>query len=498
MTFTLLSLVILSLTALYIYFEARKGYKRGFSRSLIHVSVLLVCAFFACAVSVWVVSLLDKPLKLLLDATKLLSNSTLADFADIVLILMRMVASILLYVPVFFLLRFLVGIIIKIVYHKLGKDPHANSYLSESAEGYYKYNKAYGAAVGAICGFLIAVVTFTPLVGVLRSATNVVDVVSEIAGDDSIKNNKELRELAVYSNDFSAVLVDNCGGRLLFDLTSHVEYGGESTYLNREIAAIKNINVEELKNVFSSIDAANEESVEAMTNLIKKANESLIAKTIILNVVKKASTAWMEDEAYMGVKKPNFGANRAIDLFLNEILYVCSTSTLETIGPDLTTLVNLSKIFTERKSIFDNGNYEAMISEFIEGDTERLIRDELEKNPHMQRVIYAIDDLIMTVVSQELTNGIKYSVGDYEDLYSKFAAALSETFALTGSVRVTALSEQLSGYFEEYGMYMPEGLNDRVASLLISGIANDNGEVTKEDVEEFFNQYLASGELQTN
>ena len=481
-----------------VYFEARRGYKRGFSRSLIHISVLLVCAFFATAVSVWVVSLLDKPLKLLLDATKLLSNETLAAFSDVVLILIGMIASILIYVPIFMILRLLFAIIIKIACARFGKDPHANSYLSENAEGYYKYNKAYGAAVGAIAGFLITIVVFTPLVGVLKSATSVVEVVGDITGDESISQTKELRELEEYSKDFSAVLVDNCGGRLLFNLTSYAEFGGERTYLNREISAIDNIDIEELTKVFSSINAADEESVDAITSLIKKANESLIAKTIIMNAVKGAASAWMEGEEYMGTKKPSFGENRAIDLFLNEILYVCSTSTLETIGPDLTTLVNLSKIFTERKSIFDNGDYDAMISEFVEGDTERLIREELEKNPHMQRVLYAIDDLIMTVVSQELTNGIKYSVGDYEDLYAKFASALSETFALSGSVRVTALSEQLKGYFEEYGMYMPEGLNDRVATLLISGIANDNGEVTKEDVEEFFNQYLASGELELN
>ena len=44
MSFTLLSVIILTITALIVYIEVRRGYKQGLSKSLINVALILFSA----------------------------------------------------------------------------------------------------------------------------------------------------------------------------------------------------------------------------------------------------------------------------------------------------------------------------------------------------------------------------------------------------------------------------------------------------------------------
>ena len=126
---------------------------------------------------------------------------------------------------------------------------------------------------------------------------------------------------------------------------------------------------------------------------------------------------------------------------------------------------------------------------YREFDTSSLIKAELESNPHMRAVSYAIEDMIMTIVSEELKNTLKYTTEECDALFADFADILVNTQGLTGSVRTSAVSADIKEKFDEYGIYVPEELNDTIADLLINGVSGESGQPGLEDVQNFFNKY---------
>ena len=62
MSFTSLSILIPLFAALLMYVQIRKGYKRGLTRSLIGLAVLVGCAFFSTLIAVGVSAAITEPL----------------------------------------------------------------------------------------------------------------------------------------------------------------------------------------------------------------------------------------------------------------------------------------------------------------------------------------------------------------------------------------------------------------------------------------------------
>ena len=495
MTFTLLSLVILGITAAIIYKHACLAYKRGLTASLIHLSIIIFSAVFAALISGLIATLSGGAFFSYICKLLSIEESGIGLFSSALEIIVKMLFSVVIYLPVFFLLKALVNFIAKRVIGAVNRRRRNGqmTYCSEDEVYHVKHEKKLAMAIGIISGFMMSVIVFMPLTGTLKSANDIVHIVSDMTDNSKIKESEGVQLLDKYANDFSGTVLNTCGGQVIYDLASRTSVEGQSTYLNNEIRIISSIDIMETKDKLGESNGGMSENIEEIEQIVDKMEESLVLKVFMVDVLKDASTKWMENTSYYGIPKPVLGDSRALDDFMDSILYVCSTTTMETCDADISTVINIMKIFGDYDALVENASYEAIMTEFVENDGLGRIEDELYKNPHMSSVHMAIDNLLIELIAQEITE-IKYSNEIRDRLYKGIAASLNDTRGLTGSVKMSALSNGISEEFEKSGVIIPDNINDKLANIIYQNIASQNGSIHENDVKKFFEEFDKSNE----
>ena len=492
MYLTELKYIILILAFFNVFFQARKSYKRGLSKSLIKLSITVFCAFMAAVVAILIASFTEELSLNLLNQLGVYQavEDSIGSAAAVTIILFNMLLSMELYLPSYVILRVIAEIVCAIIYKVLVKAPKKKemAYLSENEESYVKRNKTLAAAVGVCSGIIVTLISFMPIVGALKTVEHVVDTVDHMAPDMALGENEIVEELNYYADDAAVNVLYICGGRLLFDLSTTTIFAGEITNLDKEITAINNIDLEELQQILSSISSMDEKSARSISQFLDRINESVILREMLVAVVKDSTSAWLEGNAYMGIERPNFDQHAAVDVFVDEVFYVFSTSTNATIKGDINTIVNISMILNGSEGLFSSGDYDAVIKAVVEDGILNKIKEELNKNSHMKTVAYAVDELVMSIVADEIQNTLEFTDSQSEELFEEIADILTSTAHLKGSAKTTAVSNYVKECLDSYGVPVPPELEDIVATILISGIDSTGG-VDMDAVQDFFDGY---------
>ncbi len=500
MSFSLLSVVIIGITAAMIYKQMRKGYKHGLSRSLIQLATLLCCAIFSAPISMLLGKLVTKLLMSLLENAGTLDTlkapfSLLTGALELIL---AMIVSVLLYLPVFFIvkavLRRLVKIISAIVLRKSrrGLKKKEPQYLSEEAPFYVRHDKKIAAGVGAFTGLILAIVIFMPLTGLLKTADDIVDTVANMTQSQKIEQSAGVRLLDHYANDAGVTVLHASGGRVLYDMTARASYEGHSTHINKEIEIIRSMRVADIVKEVKSAGKLGGGNTKMLQGILDELDESLCLKLVMVEFIQDASQSWMQYEPYLGISRPSLGNYRAIDDFFDTMLFVCSTTTIDTYDDDIKTILGIVGILEDYPSIFSGNGYDTFMKEFVEGDALKRIENELYKNPRMSAVNAAIDGLVMNLIATELS-GLEYAIEGQPEIYQGIADILNNARGLEGSVKMTAIANGISQSFAEHGVYLPPAMEDRVASILVSNVPTDET-LTEESVKQYFDEYMkASG-----
>ena len=127
MTFTLLSAAMLGIMALIIYGQARKGYKNGLNKSLINLAAVFFSAIFGTVISVGLSSLIENLTVWILQVSNLYGEiEELADsYMAAILLVSKMILSLLIFIPVFYILKFIINLIAGIILRKCIKKSRA-------------------------------------------------------------------------------------------------------------------------------------------------------------------------------------------------------------------------------------------------------------------------------------------------------------------------------------------------------------------------------------
>ena len=492
MRFTMISLIIIALGALNIYKSAVKSYRRGLTRTLVSLGLLVFAATVGAALSIGIAASIEEALLPVVRETALYKDiySNIGSATDVVFVLFKMIASLLLYIPVFALIRLIGGILTSIITRIFaGKKTCPTDYLKEGEELYVKGHRAISAGLGILHGFILTVVLFVPICGTLKCSGELIDLTKKFAGEEILEDATIVKELEFYADDAAVTVLHTVGGGMLFDLTTTTFENGGATNLNKELRVLKEIDIEEIKQTLFAMDSLDQAGVRRIKDVIDSANRSVVLKGILLGFIKDATGAWLEGESYMGVERPSFG-HPSIDVFMNEIFFVFTTSTLDTIEADIDTLANLCGIFFEAQEIFSAGDYETMIIELNGNGMLGKIRAELSANYHMRTILYAADDLVMSVVTDEIKNRVDYSEEACELLFMEFAEILTDTMQLEGSVRTTAVTQSVKESLSNYGVEVPDELTVDIAEVLIDSIGSGGTSVQLGNVQQFFDEYM--------
>ena len=498
MSFTVASLIIFEILALFIFFNAIRGYRRGLERSLISLGTT-VFSGFAAAFTAPLIS------KLLMDVGYDILDSTgatdaieeIASGASAVIdILLKMIIAVIIYLPLFWIWLGIANLIfftIRRIAVKHTKRSYAEVY-SETSTSSEIHHRGYGAAVGGVAGLLSALFILTPIAGAALSVKPIIAISESLTKNDDIDDDETVKELVSLSDDLGLNLVSSVGGKLFFDIATTARIEGRRTNLNKEIAAISEVDMDDFYSLLESFETISREKIDKANDLLEDVDKSVLLKYIMVTTINEAAKAWLSGEPYMGAQKPNFGTNAAVVSFVNDLLYILTSTNFDTVNDDINTLLEISLLFAESKDVFNSSDYQTLIHELIDKGLADKVRDVMEKNPHMSTALNTLDTLIMGVVAYELTDPTKYSQYDYKKVCQDFAGILNDTSHLSGSVRNSAVASTVKERLEEYGTHVPEGLEEKIADELISGFENTTGDITTADIQTFFDNYMKSGE----
>ena len=493
MYLTAISFIIISITVLNVFFQARRSYKSGLSKSLASFALLVFCSFLSAIVAVLLTGIAEDIAVPLISESGIYKSikESYGAAVSIVFILFKMIFSFVIYLPVFLILRLICGIAVSVILKATTKKGarKITDYEKENEELYVKKNKKLAAYVGAVSGFLCTVVMLMPIVGALKTAKDVVATVDHFVPESAISESQIVNEINFYADDISVSVLYVCGGELLFDLSTITFHSGKTTNLKREIEIINSFEVSEIQEIMYSLAEMDSNGIDRVRALLDRINESLILKEVLVACVTEASEAWSKGEDYLGTQRPRFADHPSIDVFMDELFAVLATSSADTIDADIETLTNIAKIVYDYESIFSSGDYTVMMGALAGDGILSKIRTELSANSHMQSLLYAVDNITMSIIADELSNTLKYGDADTELLYEEFTDILTSSAHLSGSARTTAVSRGMKESLEDFGVKVPDALTDSIANMMIGGPGSEGGKVNLGDVQSFFGGY---------
>lgn len=484
--------VICACTAVY----AIIGYRSGLVKSALNLAANVAAAFLGAAFSVLTVAMFKKSIIGTVSKIEVYVSlkDSMGSFAGIADFIACMIASAVLFVPMFILMLGVFKAVVSYVYKKkMGRDKADTSqYVSENATFFELHDKKIGAAIGVFCGFFVAVALMSPITGAFRSLDKSIGLARDLLGDKALENVEDLDEIEKYSDDFMVVMADACGGGTFFDIATSASVDGKMTNLSSELRTLSKIGsdgyIQTLKET-KSLDSIDTQKIEEMLELIDKAP---ILKNAVITCMKDASETWLNRGSYMGVSRPEIIDNDIADKFFDEILKVLTTSTVKTLDKDVKTFLGIREIFKENKDLLNSSDTTALMDALASGGITEKIKNELNQNPHMLPVVQVIDDMLMRVVADEISNFDRFTFEDREHLFRQIADILTDTSDINDTARKGVILDEINDAFTDYGTYMSDDMADKIASMLITEIPEYNGAVTVDAVREYFDSLLSN------
>ena len=171
MRFTLISVIIIALGALNIYKSAVKGFRHGLTKTLVRLGLLVFAATAGAALSIGIAAEIEEALLPVVRGTSFYKEiyDNIGSAVDVIFVLFKMFASLLLYLPVFALIRLFGGILTSLVTRIfVGKGNESIDYFKEGEELYVRGHRTISAGLGIFQGFILTVVLFVPICGALK------------------------------------------------------------------------------------------------------------------------------------------------------------------------------------------------------------------------------------------------------------------------------------------------------------------------------------------
>lgn len=324
-----------------------------------------------------------------------------------------------------------------------------------------------GAAIGVVCGLLVAILCVFPIVGIADIAESNYDDIAEI---EVVKSVVEAIPVETDLEVMSAFDYIGCGP--LYDFFSSSYVGGERTDLKTEAGVLVDIALDALPLIEGS-SSFGAEQVDSLKGIIASLDNSPILKSIVVDVVSFA----IDSELL------SFDVGEMIDPLVDATIEVISTSTKETITADLNTLVNVLGIVVE-SGIIEENDSQAILNKIGDGLASDLLV-EINKNERMYPVADEITNLSIRALASTL--GIPANAEErYDNLMNKIADEVNNTAHLEETERFELLQKNLDAIFSDYGIEVKGEALDHVTEGLMSDL---KGQVNATAVKEFFMLY---------
>lgn len=494
MTFSLLSVAIALIIGAFVLSGALKGSRKGFTSTAISLAVSFATLFLAIIIARLVSDPLSNYVGRLVDRMGILDSllSYFPSISDIILIAVDSIITPILFMVLYLALRPAVNALTSLVVKKaLARLPYeSGENRSDDAPIHVKYSKQLGIVTGMVCGLFGAMVIISPLFGTLRTANNVISLVAgdnaaiKVSGADFSK----LEQLDKYGRDVSCLALDELGGKHIYNSLACSSYEDETVYFAKEIDSMKNVlsNFEDVQSSLTDFQSLDKDSIDTIRDTMGEIEKSLTFRMIAADFMSGAATNWLDDEAYMGIERPNFGALGGSLVY--EIVYVLSTCEQDNVCGDVNTVLNILDILSDSQ-ILSESNYQTMLTNIEENDTLDAVCAELQKNPRMAHITAAVYQMALKATASAID--LSLLGDDYDALMENMADTWNTISRKSYDYQVEYITRNAQEYAAEYGVEIPESAAQITAQAIAEWFADDD-EITASDIDYFINYYASS------
>ena len=499
MSFTLFSVTILLLTALFTVHGAVRGARRGVYKTTISLITILSSLISAIVVSPYISRNLAVFFAEFLG--KDIGYGTSEYMNMLVSALLSMVISSVIFIVFFLLFRVIFALVFAIVRlvsarkaEKESNETKANMKAEQKYPLYKSNSSGRGAVIGAISGLLVTIIIMAPVMGTLSLAGDVINTLEKADKNMFSKNSamqQEVESIRKYSNDAVGLALYYSGGRLIYSATASTTLSGQTVYAVNELESI-NALLEDfiaIAPVLQDPTKATDEHLEKIDDICSALEKSKLLTVILAEYLPKIASSWLAGEAFMEIKRPDLGG--MIDPAFDSILTVCADTDIYTVKPNTVSLLRIYYILIE-SGILQAGNDINALLECIEnsGLIDKL-STELDKNPNMKPVKEILSNLVMRAIIAQIF-GENFS----SETLSELAASLANDIdkILDGIydsddemiADVTACAKE---HLENYGISLPDSIVDPISQELVKEF-KDGGEITPERLQEILMDYF--------
>ena len=508
MSFTLLSMILLLAVALAVFIEVRRGLRRGFVRTAVGLSGVLISALGAVGLAVWISDLLAKMCAEILDLYLPLESFSemFPRVSDILVAVTDALLTPILFVAFFLVLRLVLRITVSILFRKWRYDPDDPRYMATpkrpnslitptyeapDAPWHRRHDRLLGGITGGVCGFLAALLLLSPVLGTLSTAGTLLRGLKRMnVSTNQILPADELSEIEYYVYDGGAAILNAAGGNLVFDAVAITELNNRPLSLRREVEACMEVCYEfsRVFKVVSKPDQATEEQKEILRGLGDRIDDSEFTRLLAADFLNSAANAWLEGESFLKISRPNLGD--VLNPLMDKALLVCAEATPDCVGRDITTVLNIYLIAVEH-GLTKNPDRDDLMAALEDGGVLDLIYAELLKNPCMAHLAAELSNTALRIMAEAI-DWADISSDVYRDLMDNLSEAMNLVNGMEGATfaeQVESMTRYTMHYAEQYGVELPEGMAKMAASAMVEQLAG-NEKLTADHLEKFFNHYL--------
>ena len=223
------------------------------------------------------------------------------------------------------------------------KGKKAKKKKKSKDDGYFRISEQKnpkGMLCGALCGLVVFLVTMIPAVGMLGVVNDMTSW--GIAGSDNELIQTIGSVVDAGANNVGSKVVRAVGGDALYSMMTTYEVDGQKATLAKEthLLGVMGHAMSDMTN--AEVDRA--VAAETVRGIDDAFEDTTLIPSVLPDFLSASKESWDQGEAYYGIKKPSFGK---MDGLVHPILDVFGTSTDDTLGEDVSTLVELTAYMVE-------------------------------------------------------------------------------------------------------------------------------------------------------
>jgi hypothetical protein len=495
MSFTFLSVAIFFLFAAVLTIEIFRGIANGLRRTLMSLGAAVLSMLISIAMAPWISGLISYSVYRMIQGAAFYEEltATFPSIGPLVSEICRVVIGILIFIPLFFVLREAIFAVAKGIFrHHSDADASVPEYSREK-DSYFDINeKVLCALTSALSAILITIVIIAPVGGVLDIADKALGLVSR-ASPEAVESVGEENVSAVdrYSNDIGLNVFYQLGGRSVFRGITVADAYGQKNDILTEIGALSGI-AEDFLSISEKFDtpgSMTQEDVAALKGIRAKMENVGLCDGILADLISNISGAWLRGNLYAGIGKPELSP--IIEPAFDEVLGVCQNTEYYSARDNLGTIVDMYVAIIESGILnLDQSDMGAIIRCVESTELLTTLDSILADNGYMGGI--SVSSVAMRAVSKHLKESDIYDSSNYSDLMKNIADAINTVKSrgyATEEERVEVLADYAEKYLSGYGITVPESIAESTAKELLRS-SEFLYNLTEGDIKNIFDNYL--------